>query len=65
MLALNCVCPATSTLVTLLVHTSRGRSVTLHDQGPLRLLLCAFAKVKFIHAFTVPADVCVSSMELA
>ncbi|XP_059920767.1 LOW QUALITY PROTEIN: potassium channel subfamily T member 1-like [Gadus macrocephalus] len=24
MLALNCVCPATSTLVTLLVHTSRG-----------------------------------------
>uniref|UniRef100_A0A3Q2E975 Potassium sodium-activated channel subfamily T member 1a n=1 Tax=Cyprinodon variegatus TaxID=28743 RepID=A0A3Q2E975_CYPVA len=25
MLALNCVCPATSTLVTLLVHTSRGR----------------------------------------
>ncbi|KAF0021665.1 hypothetical protein F2P81_026081 [Scophthalmus maximus] len=27
MLALNCVCPATSTLVTLLVHTSRGRSV--------------------------------------
>lgn len=28
MLALNCVCPATSTLVTLLVHTSRGRLVT-------------------------------------
>uniref|UniRef100_A0A4W5N151 Potassium sodium-activated channel subfamily T member 1 n=1 Tax=Hucho hucho TaxID=62062 RepID=A0A4W5N151_9TELE len=26
MLALNCVCPATSTLVTLLVHTSRGHS---------------------------------------
>uniref|UniRef100_A0A8C1I020 Potassium sodium-activated channel subfamily T member 1b n=1 Tax=Cyprinus carpio carpio TaxID=630221 RepID=A0A8C1I020_CYPCA len=26
MLALNCVCPATSTLVTLLVHTSRGQS---------------------------------------
>lgn len=25
MLALNCVCPATSTLITLLVHTSRGR----------------------------------------
>ncbi|KAJ0057263.1 hypothetical protein NL108_002187, partial [Boleophthalmus pectinirostris] len=25
MLALNCICPATSTLVTLLVHTSRGR----------------------------------------
>uniref|UniRef100_A0A8C4GEA7 RCK N-terminal domain-containing protein n=2 Tax=Eupercaria TaxID=1489922 RepID=A0A8C4GEA7_DICLA len=32
MLALNCVCPATSTLVTLLVHTSRGRSVILHNQ---------------------------------
>lgn len=27
MLALNCVCPATSTLVTLLVHTSRGQWV--------------------------------------
>uniref|UniRef100_A0A803T1X7 RCK N-terminal domain-containing protein n=1 Tax=Anolis carolinensis TaxID=28377 RepID=A0A803T1X7_ANOCA len=26
MLALNCVCPATSTLITLLVHTSRGQS---------------------------------------
>ncbi|XP_075772300.1 potassium channel subfamily T member 2-like isoform X12 [Pelodiscus sinensis] len=26
MLALNCVCPATSTLVTLLVHTSRGQA---------------------------------------
>ncbi|CAB1322308.1 unnamed protein product [Coregonus sp. 'balchen'] len=26
MLALNCVCPATSTLVTLLVHTSRGQT---------------------------------------
>ncbi|XP_023556005.1 potassium channel subfamily T member 1 [Octodon degus] len=25
MLALNCVCPATSTLITLLVHTSRGQ----------------------------------------
>uniref|UniRef100_A0AAX7UGR1 RCK N-terminal domain-containing protein n=1 Tax=Astatotilapia calliptera TaxID=8154 RepID=A0AAX7UGR1_ASTCA len=31
MLALNCVCPATSTLVTLLVHTSRGRSVLLQN----------------------------------
>uniref|UniRef100_A0A671W8Q2 Potassium sodium-activated channel subfamily T member 1 n=1 Tax=Sparus aurata TaxID=8175 RepID=A0A671W8Q2_SPAAU len=31
MLALNCVCPATSTLVTLLVHTSRGRSVILQQ----------------------------------
>ncbi|XP_059710464.1 potassium channel subfamily T member 2 isoform X6 [Haemorhous mexicanus] len=26
MLALNCVCPATSTLITLLVHTSRGHT---------------------------------------
>lgn len=25
MLALNCICPATSTLITLLVHTSRGQ----------------------------------------
>uniref|UniRef100_A0A4W6BWI2 Potassium sodium-activated channel subfamily T member 1 n=1 Tax=Lates calcarifer TaxID=8187 RepID=A0A4W6BWI2_LATCA len=33
MLALNCVCPATSTLVTLLVHTSRGRLVILHNQA--------------------------------
>lgn len=28
MLALNCVCPATSTLITLLVHTSRGQWVS-------------------------------------
>ncbi|XP_073443644.1 queuine tRNA-ribosyltransferase catalytic subunit 1 isoform X3 [Dendrobates tinctorius] len=28
MLALNCVCPATSTLITLLIHTSRGQAVT-------------------------------------
>ncbi|NXE62239.1 KCNT1 protein, partial [Calcarius ornatus] len=27
MLALNCVCPATSTLITLLVHTSRGHGL--------------------------------------
>ncbi|XP_075616278.1 potassium channel subfamily T member 2 isoform X8 [Balearica regulorum gibbericeps] len=26
MLALNCICPATSTLITLLVHTSRGQT---------------------------------------
>uniref|UniRef100_A0A8C1PQ52 Si:dkey-21e5.1 n=1 Tax=Cyprinus carpio TaxID=7962 RepID=A0A8C1PQ52_CYPCA len=32
MLALNCVCPATSTLVTLLVHTSRGQSVLMEGQ---------------------------------
>ncbi|ELW68069.1 Potassium channel subfamily T member 2 [Tupaia chinensis] len=29
MLALNCICPATSTLITLLVHTSRGQCVCL------------------------------------
>uniref|UniRef100_A0A8C1QX52 RCK N-terminal domain-containing protein n=1 Tax=Cyprinus carpio TaxID=7962 RepID=A0A8C1QX52_CYPCA len=28
MLALNCVCPATSTLITLLIHSSRGHSQT-------------------------------------
>ncbi|KAG2471341.1 KCNT1 protein, partial [Polypterus senegalus] len=28
MLALNCVCPATSTLITLLIHTSRGQTAT-------------------------------------
>ncbi|KAG8573974.1 hypothetical protein GDO81_008984 [Engystomops pustulosus] len=28
MLALNCVCPATSTLITLLIHTSRGQATT-------------------------------------
>ncbi|XP_048846562.1 potassium channel subfamily T member 2 [Brienomyrus brachyistius] len=27
MLALNCVCPATSTLITLLIHSSRGQTV--------------------------------------
>ncbi|XP_056144407.1 potassium channel subfamily T member 2 [Lampris incognitus] len=27
MLALNCVCPATSTLITLLIHSSRGQNV--------------------------------------
>ncbi|XP_039739390.1 potassium channel subfamily T member 2 isoform X2 [Pteropus medius] len=32
MLALNCVCPATSTLITLLVHTSRGQA---HHMGSL------------------------------
>lgn len=30
LLALNCVCPAMSTLVTLLVHTSRGQLVFLY-----------------------------------
>ncbi|CAH2312481.1 potassium channel subfamily T member 2 isoform X1 [Pelobates cultripes] len=31
MLALNCICPATSTLITLLVHTSRGQKGYLSD----------------------------------
>uniref|UniRef100_A0A3Q1CMU7 RCK N-terminal domain-containing protein n=1 Tax=Amphiprion ocellaris TaxID=80972 RepID=A0A3Q1CMU7_AMPOC len=35
MLALNCVCPATSTLVTLLVHTSRGQNLSLCIRGQL------------------------------
>uniref|UniRef100_A0A665TT35 Si:dkey-21e5.1 n=1 Tax=Echeneis naucrates TaxID=173247 RepID=A0A665TT35_ECHNA len=35
MLALNCVCPATSTLVTLLVHTSRGHALLLCLEGQL------------------------------
>uniref|UniRef100_A0A8C5M2M6 RCK N-terminal domain-containing protein n=1 Tax=Leptobrachium leishanense TaxID=445787 RepID=A0A8C5M2M6_9ANUR len=29
MLALNCVCPATSTLITLLIHTSRGQTAPM------------------------------------
>ncbi|XP_077326394.1 potassium channel subfamily T member 2-like isoform X2 [Lithobates pipiens] len=29
MLALNCVCPATSTLITLLIHTSRGQTAAM------------------------------------
>ncbi|XP_075433952.1 potassium channel subfamily T member 1-like [Ascaphus truei] len=29
MLALNCVCPATSTLITLLIHTSRGQTTPM------------------------------------
>ncbi|XP_063049657.1 potassium channel subfamily T member 1 [Engraulis encrasicolus] len=33
MLALNCVCPATSTLVTLLVHTSRGQEGMLSPEA--------------------------------
>ncbi|XP_034452179.1 potassium channel subfamily T member 1 isoform X7 [Hippoglossus hippoglossus] len=33
MLALNCVCPATSTLVTLLVHTSRGQEGQLSPEN--------------------------------
>ncbi|XP_042079377.1 potassium channel subfamily T member 1 isoform X6 [Haplochromis burtoni] len=32
MLALNCVCPATSTLITLLVHTSRGQEGQLSPE---------------------------------
>lgn len=53
MLALNCVCPATSTLVTLLVHTSRGRSVILHDKPPQAFwfLLSVIAKFKCLQVF--------------
>ncbi|XP_056874168.1 potassium channel subfamily T member 2 isoform X1 [Takifugu flavidus] len=36
MLALNCICPATSTLITLLVHTSSGRSVSPQGRQPSR-----------------------------
>lgn len=61
MLALNCVCPATSTLVTLLVHTSRGRSVILQQPGPgllwlLKFLLSVIAKFKCLHV-SIAADV--------
>ncbi|XP_056426490.1 potassium channel subfamily T member 2-like isoform X2 [Hyla sarda] len=42
MLALNCVCPATSTLITLLIHTSRGQATTTdsfrHRQSPWQAL---------------------------
>ncbi|NXO28217.1 KCNT1 protein, partial [Cisticola juncidis] len=37
MLALNCVCPATSTLITLLVHTSRGQSRAKSGTTPEQL----------------------------
>lgn len=56
MLALNCICPATSTLITLLVHTSSGRSVTPRESENLPGLLCAFAKVTFIQG-SVSGDV--------
>lgn len=49
MLALNCVCPATSTLITLLVHTSSGRSVTPQRQQPSQAPL--FAKVELFQLF--------------
>ncbi|XP_043362286.1 potassium channel subfamily T member 2-like isoform X4 [Dermochelys coriacea] len=34
MLALNCVCPATSTLITLLIHTSRGQTTPMEPFKP-------------------------------
>nr|XP_042700316.1 potassium channel subfamily T member 2 isoform X3 [Chrysemys picta bellii] len=34
MLALNCVCPATSTLITLLIHTSRGQTAPMEPFKP-------------------------------
>lgn len=66
MLALNCVCPATSTLVTLLVHTSRGQSVTFHNLN-LNLflfLLSMIEKFRFPHMFMF-ADVSIASIQLA
>lgn len=33
LLANNCTCPGASTLVTLLLHTSRGQYVTSYDKG--------------------------------
>lgn len=54
MLALNCVCPATSTLVTLLVHTSRGRLVTLRGFKKKKEPATVSRKVQtlFSHVFT-------------
>lgn len=53
MLALNCVCPATSTLITLLVHTSSGRSVTPQDRKPPRapLRICKGQIYSGIHVW--------------
>lgn len=50
MLALNCVCPATSTLVTLLVHTSRGRLVTLR-RGKEPATISGKVQTLFSHVF--------------
>uniref|UniRef100_H3BXI5 Potassium sodium-activated channel subfamily T member 2b n=1 Tax=Tetraodon nigroviridis TaxID=99883 RepID=H3BXI5_TETNG len=36
MLALNCVCPGTSTLITLLIHSSRGRAVHVQQTSGTR-----------------------------
>lgn len=58
MLALNCVCPATSTLVTLLVHTSRGRSVVSYN--PLTVM----EKFRSAHMFT-SAHLYIASIEVA
>ncbi|XP_047236868.1 potassium channel subfamily T member 1 isoform X8 [Girardinichthys multiradiatus] len=50
MLALNCVCPATSTLVTLLVHTSRGQEgQTSPEQWQRTYGRCSGNEVYHIH----------------
>ncbi|XP_030647164.1 potassium channel subfamily T member 1 isoform X5 [Chanos chanos] len=50
MLALNCVCPATSTLVTLLVHTSRGQEGQLSPEQWQRMYgRCSGNEVYHIH----------------
>ncbi|XP_053725846.1 potassium channel subfamily T member 1-like isoform X3 [Synchiropus splendidus] len=50
MLALNCVCPATSTLVTLLVHTSRGQEGQLSPEQWQRTYgRCSGNEVYHIH----------------
>lgn len=51
MLALNCVCPATSTLVTLLVHTSRGRLVTPRSRKRTCDAMVSGKSSDFIQAF--------------
>ncbi|XP_012808573.1 potassium channel subfamily T member 2 isoform X2 [Xenopus tropicalis] len=49
MLALNCVCPATSTLITLLIHTSRGQdSASSPDQWQNTYSRCSANEVYHI-----------------
>ncbi|XP_063787482.1 potassium channel subfamily T member 2-like isoform X2 [Pseudophryne corroboree] len=49
MLALNCVCPATSTLITLLIHTSRGQdNPTSPDQWQKNYSRCSANEIYHI-----------------
>ncbi|CAJ0963349.1 unnamed protein product, partial [Ranitomeya imitator] len=49
MLALNCVCPATSTLITLLIHTSRGQdNPTSPDQWQRNYSRCSANEIYHI-----------------